>query len=75
LVGWRQATVAPGQDSEVKVRFEAVGEETRVSVRHTGWNSLPIDHAARHGFPLPLFLERHGEWWRVLLESMGACVP
>ena len=29
VVGWRQATFAPGQDTEVEVRFEAVGEETR----------------------------------------------
>ena len=72
VVGWRQATFAPGQDTEVEVRFEAVeGGETRVSVEHTGWDSVPIDHVARHGFPLGVFLQRHGEWWRDLLSSMN----
>jgi uncharacterized protein YndB with AHSA1/START domain len=72
VVGWRQATFAPGQDTEVEVRFEAVeGGETRVSVEHTGWDSVPIDHVARHGFPPGLFLQRHGEWWRDLLSSMN----
>ncbi len=70
VFGWRQATFAPGQDTEVEVRFEAVGEETRVTVEHRGWDSVPIDHAARHGFPLGVFLQRHGEWWRALLASM-----
>jgi uncharacterized protein YndB with AHSA1/START domain len=72
VVGWRQATFASGQDTEVEVRFEPVeGGETRVRVEHTGWDSVPIDHVARHGFPLGVFLQRHGEWWRDLLSSMN----
>jgi len=72
VVGWRQASFAPDQDTEVEVRFEAVdGGETRISVEHTGWDSVPIDHVARHGFPLGVFLQRHGEWWRALLSSMN----
>jgi hypothetical protein len=71
VVGWRHATFAPGQDTEVEVRFEAVGEETRVTVEHTGWDSVPIDHVARHGFPTGVFLQRHGEWWRALLAALN----
>jgi uncharacterized protein YndB with AHSA1/START domain len=74
VFGWRQATFAPEHDTEVEVRFEAVDDETRVTVTHTGWESVPQAHAARHGFPLPLFLTRHGEWWRTLLASYKADV-
>src|SRR6185369_6047970 len=70
VFGWRQATFAPGQDTEVEVRFEAVGDETRVSVEHRGWDSVPQEHVARHHFPDALFLRRHGEWWQALLASM-----
>ena len=70
VFGWRQATFAPDQATEVEVRFEAVGEETRITVEHSGWDSVPAEHVARHGFPNLLFLRRHGEWWRALLSSM-----
>jgi len=67
--GWRQATFAADQDTEVEIRFEAVGEETRVTVEHTGWDRVPAEHVARHGFPDAAFLQRHAEWWRALLAS------
>jgi uncharacterized protein YndB with AHSA1/START domain len=69
VFGWRQAAFAPGQDTEVEVRFEQVGEETRVTVEHSGWDTVPAEHVARHGFPNALFLTRHGEWWQRLLGS------
>jgi hypothetical protein len=72
IVGWRQATFAPGQHTEVEVTFEAVGEETRVTVEHRGWDSVPAGHVARHGFPNALFLRRHAEWWQVLLGALNA---
>jgi uncharacterized protein YndB with AHSA1/START domain len=71
VFGWRQATFAPGMDTEVEVRFEAVGEETRVTVEHRGWETVPIEHAARHHFPDGIFLRRHGEWWQVLLGELS----
>lgn len=66
---WRQANFAPDQFTEVEVRFEQLGEETRVTVEHSGWDRVPADHPARHGFPETAFLARHAEWWRELLES------
>ena len=69
VFGWRQATFSPDQDTEVEVRFEAVGNETRVTVEHRGWDSVPATHVARHGFPNAVFLQRHGEWWRDLLTA------
>jgi uncharacterized protein YndB with AHSA1/START domain len=72
VFGWRQAAFAPGQDTEVEVLFEPVGDETRVTVQHTGWDSVPAAHVARHGFPNAIFLTRHGEWWRTLLSAYKA---
>ena len=69
VFGWRQATFAPDQDTEVEIRFEAVDDQTRVTVEHTGWDSVPQAHAARHRFPATVFLTRHGEWWQTLLEA------
>ncbi len=66
---WRQATFQPGQLTEVEVRFEPMGEETRVTVEHRGWDSVPQEHVARHGFPEAVFLRRHGEWWQALLQA------
>ena len=71
VFGWRQATFQPEQDTEVEVRFDAVGDETRVTVEHTGWDSVPQDHVARHGFPAAVLLRRHGEWWQALLAAFG----
>jgi uncharacterized protein YndB with AHSA1/START domain len=68
---WRQASFAPEQITYVDVRFEAVGEETRVTVEHRGWDSVPADHVAKHGFPEAIFLQRHGEWWRALLAALA----
>jgi len=71
VVGWRQATFAPEMDTEVEVRFEAVEDGTRVTVEHRGWDSVPTAHVARHSFPDGLFLRRHGEWWRDLLDGLA----
>ena len=67
---WRPASFSPEQATEVHVRFEAVGEETRVVVEHTGWDAITPKHVARHGFPLEAFLEREAEWWQALLRSV-----
>jgi uncharacterized protein YndB with AHSA1/START domain len=69
---WRQATFAPEQLTRVEVRFEPVGEETRVTVEHRGWDTIPQDHSARHGFPLGVFQMRQAEHWRDLLKAMAA---
>ena len=63
LLGWRPVTLAPDQATEIEVRFEAVGDQTRVSVSHRGWERVPEGHVARHGFPEPALLHRAGDWW------------
>jgi uncharacterized protein YndB with AHSA1/START domain len=69
VFSWRQANFPPELTTEVEVRFEAVGQETRVSVEHRGFDKVPAG-AARHGFPDEALLMRLGEWWRVLLSSL-----
>jgi hypothetical protein len=49
-----------------------LGEETRVTVEHRGWDTVPAAHVARHGFPTAVFLRRHGEWWQGLLLALAA---
>jgi uncharacterized protein YndB with AHSA1/START domain len=66
---WRQQSFSADQITEVEVRFEGILYETRVTVEHRGWDSVPAEHVARHGFPDAIFLQRHGEWWQTLLES------
>jgi uncharacterized protein YndB with AHSA1/START domain len=72
VFGWRAASFTPEQQTEVEVRFEPVGEETRISVEHRGWDTVPVEHVARHGFPTAVFLRREGEWWRELLADLRA---
>jgi uncharacterized protein YndB with AHSA1/START domain len=74
VFGWRQASFPAGRSTEVSVRFDAVEHGTRVTVEHVGWDAIPTDHAARHGFPLRPFQQRLAEWWQVLLRSLGAGV-
>ena len=69
---WRQATFTPAQVTQVDVRFEPVGDETRVTVEHRGWDTIPQEHVARHGFPLATFQMRQAEHWRALLNAMAA---
>ncbi len=67
---WRQASFATDMGTHVVVAFEPVGAETRVTVEQTGWESLPSENAAKHGFPSEFFLQRHAEYWRALLQSL-----
>ena len=69
---WRQASFTAGQSTEVEVRFEPVGDETRVSVEHRAWDTIPRAHAARHGFPEHVTLQRAADWWRVSLGALRA---
>lgn len=67
---WRQASFSDDEVTHVEVRFDALGDdETRVTVRHSGWDNVPQTHVARHGFPLGVFQQRHAEWWQALLAS------
>jgi uncharacterized protein YndB with AHSA1/START domain len=68
---WRPTSFGPGQETEVRVGFEPVAEGSRVVVEHLGWDAIPPEHAARHGFPLFAFQQRLADWWRDLLASLA----
>jgi len=63
IFSWRQASFPPDLYTEVEVAFEAVGEETRVSVEHRGFDRVPAG-AARHGWPDQILLTRLADFWR-----------
>lgn len=77
VLSWRHASFGPDQETELHVRFDDVTDpassvaQTRVTVEHFGWDHIPQEHAARHGFPLAAFQLRFAEWWETLLRSLG----
>jgi uncharacterized protein YndB with AHSA1/START domain len=71
VLSWRAASFPTDRETEVHVRFEDVAGGTRVVVEHLGWDGIPREHVARHGFPLLPFQQRLAEWWRVLLHSLA----
>lgn len=77
VLGWRHASFAPDQETELHVRFDDVEDpagavaQTRVVVEHFGWDRIPPEHAARHGFPLATFQLRFAQWWQTLLRTLA----
>ncbi len=67
---WRQATFTPDQVTSVEVTFQAAGEDTRVTVTHRGWDEIPQDHVARHGFPLRATQGHLANAWRASLAAL-----
>ncbi|MDP3867520.1 SRPBCC family protein [Phenylobacterium sp.] len=67
---WRQANFPPELKTHVEVRFEAVGDETRVSIEHRGFDRVPLQSAARHGFPDQALLMRLAEYWQAQLAAL-----
>jgi uncharacterized protein YndB with AHSA1/START domain len=67
---WRSVTFAPGERTEVEVRFEPIATGTRVTVIHRGWAALRPDHPVRHGQPAPAFIGNLGMWWTRLLKAL-----
>jgi len=70
VFSWRQASFPPDLHTEVEVGFEAVGEETRVSIEHRGFDQVPAG-AARHGFPDQVLLMRLADFWRAQVAAVG----
>jgi uncharacterized protein YndB with AHSA1/START domain len=71
IFSWRQANFPLNLHTEVEIGFEAVGEETRVSVEHRGFDRMPADSAARHRFPDEVLLMRLAEFWRAQIAALG----
>ena len=71
IFSWRQANFPVDLHTAVEVGFEAVGEETRVSIEHRGFDQVPAESAARHRFPDQVLLVRLAEFWRAQLDAVG----
>ena len=74
VFSWRQATFPPDLHTEVEVCFRSVGAETRVSIEHRGFDRVPAESAARHGFPDAALLARLAEFWQAQIGAIGACI-
>lgn len=69
VFSWRQANFPLDLHTEVEVCFEAVGDDTRVSVEHRGFDRVPAG-AARHGFPDQVLLMRLADFWRAQIAAV-----
>lgn len=67
---WRGVNFAPGETTEVDVRFDPSASGTLVTVTHRGWSTLPADHPVRHGQDVPEFIRGLGLWWGELMTSL-----
>ncbi len=65
---WRQINFAPDEVTEVEVRFEPMGDGTRVTLEHRGWDAIGDDHPARHGLRERAFGAMVGKYWGDLLS-------
>lgn len=70
VLEWRNVNFAPDEKTEVEVRFDAEGEQTRVTITHRGWSDIRADHPARHGLDVAPFIRSIGLWWGELLTSL-----
>ncbi len=66
---WRQAAFPLDLHTEVEIVFEPVGDETRVSVEHRGFDRVPQGNAARHAMPDEVLLKQLGHYWRAQLDA------
>jgi uncharacterized protein YndB with AHSA1/START domain len=71
VFSWRQASFPLDLHTEVEVGFEAVGDETRVSIEHRGFAQVPAEHAARHRMPDQVLLMRLADFWRDQIAAVG----
>ncbi len=72
VFSWRQASFPPDLRTEVEVCFVGVGDETRVSIEHRGFDQVPVGNAARHSFPDQVLLARLAEYWQGQIRAMGS---
>jgi uncharacterized protein YndB with AHSA1/START domain len=64
---FRGRLFGPDEHTVVEVRFDAEAGGTRVTVEHRGWDSLPADHPAKHGYEGVAFTAMIGLFWGDLL--------
>jgi uncharacterized protein YndB with AHSA1/START domain len=69
---WRAPEFAADEKTIVEVRFEPVREGTRVTLEHSGWDSIPLENRFRHGLSGGAFISMIGLRWGDQLTSLRA---
>lgn len=67
---WRLRNFAPDEVTEVEVRFEQMGDGTKVTLEHRGWDGFRGDHPARHGLVGHAFAAMIGGFWGELMTAL-----
>lgn len=67
---WRSPNYRGNQMTEVEVNFAGIDTGTRATIVHRGWNSLPLNHPARHGLEGWDFLNLWGGLWGMHISSV-----
>ncbi|MDX1554764.1 MAG: SRPBCC domain-containing protein [Xanthomonadales bacterium] len=68
---WRLDNFEEGQLTRVRITFTPIDTGTRLHVRHSGWDTLPPDHPARHGRVGQAFVEFRTCWWNDFLAGLA----
>jgi uncharacterized protein YndB with AHSA1/START domain len=71
VLTWRLPSFPPEMTTRVDVRFDPAGENTRVTVTHSGWDQVPLGHPARHGLDGQPFVVMKGSYWADLLAALA----
>ena len=69
---WRTRDFAAGEVTEVEVLFTPLGEGTRVTLEHRGWDTLRADHPSRRGLDDEAFTSMLGLHWGDLVTAYRA---
>lgn len=67
---WRALAFGPEEKTKVEVTFEPRPGGTSVTVTHSGWSRIRLDHSVRHGLEVAPFLRMLGLWWGELMTSL-----
>ena len=67
---WRAVSFAPNEKTLVEVRFAPSARGSLVTVTHSGWSKIRLDHPARHGLDVAAFLRMMGLWWGELMSAL-----
>ncbi|MFO0554033.1 MAG: SRPBCC domain-containing protein [Polyangiaceae bacterium] len=70
VLEWRNVNFKPHEKTLVEVGFAPMGDGTLVTVRHSGWSSLPDGHPAKHGKSGPELSRMIGLFWGELMSSL-----
>ena len=75
---WHQETYAEDPVTQVDIRFDVVGKQTRIVVMHKGWHSAS-GSAQKYGQICDtsngrIFLPDFSQWWQDLLQSYAQSV-